>query len=82
MPNPGSFVSVPSDDLVSQFVETFLNFIGQIPTTDEQTSQEPVARARSIAGSAAAKAAIAAGALALPPGPLGWLTILPELLTV
>src|SRR5690606_20301508 len=31
---------------------------------------------------AARKAALAAGGLALPPGPLGWLTVLPELVTV
>ena len=31
---------------------------------------------------AAAKAALAAGTLALPPGPLGWATIAPEMLAV
>ncbi|MFG6465163.1 hypothetical protein [Roseateles sp. BYS87W] len=31
---------------------------------------------------AATKAALAAGSLALPPGPLGWLTIAPEMLAV
>ncbi|MDC6171408.1 hypothetical protein, partial [Paucibacter sp. XJ19-41] len=31
---------------------------------------------------AASKAALAAGALALPPGPLGWLTVVPEMMTV
>lgn len=39
------------------------------------------AAARAIDG-AARKAALAAGALALPPGPLGWATILPEMTAV
>lgn len=39
------------------------------------------AAARAIDG-AAGKAALAAGTLALPPGPLGWATIAPEMLAV
>lgn len=39
------------------------------------------AAARAIDG-AASKAALAAGTLALPPGPLGWATIAPEMLAV
>lgn len=39
------------------------------------------AAARAI-DSAAGKAALAAGTLALPPGPLGWATIAPEMLAV
>src|SRR4029453_11835577 len=38
--------------------------------------------ARQISRRAAAKAAVTAGSLAMPPGPLGWLTIAPELLAV
>lgn len=59
-----------------------MNFIGHVPASRETHSITPVERARSIANSAAAKAATTAGALALPPGPLGWATILPELVSV
>ena len=38
--------------------------------------------AKKAASDAASKAAMAAGAFALPPGPLGWLTILPEMAAV
>src|SRR5258706_7267706 len=62
--------------------EAILNFIGRVPGTAEHKSRHPAERARSIANSAAAKAALTAGSLALPPGPLGWLTILPELVAV
>ncbi|MCV2352466.1 EcsC family protein [Paucibacter sp. Y2R2-4] len=38
--------------------------------------------AQAAAADAAKKAAMAAGAFALPPGPLGWLTIVPEMAAV
>jgi hypothetical protein len=82
MPKKASSVPVPSDDLISKIVEAILNFIGQIPSTDENKSHDPVERTRSITSAAATKAAMTAGTLALPPGPLGWLTILPELITI
>jgi hypothetical protein len=62
--------------------ETVLNFIGRVPHTDEHRGNAPVERAHAIANGAARRAAAAAGSLALPPGPFGWLTILPELVAV
>jgi hypothetical protein len=59
-----------------------LDFIGSVPTSDEPRHRDPVGRARRIGQSVKAKAALASGTLALPPGPLGWLTLLPELRTV
>jgi hypothetical protein len=58
------------------------DLLGQVPDSDEKAHTDPGKRARSIANRAAAKAALSAGSLALPPGPLGWLTLLPELRTV
>jgi hypothetical protein len=58
------------------------DLLGQVPESAEQPHRDPGKRSRSIANRAAAKAALSAGSLALPPGPLGWLTILPELRTV
>ena len=65
-----------------KIAEAILSFIGRVPHTQEDKSGNPDTRARAIASAAAAKAAWTAGSLALPPGPLGWLTILPELLAV
>ncbi|MGQ0799132.1 MAG: hypothetical protein ACT4NL_03340 [Pseudomarimonas sp.] len=62
--------------------DKLLDLIGNIPPSRESASDEPKARARVVARTAATKAASAAGALALPPGPLGWLTIAPELYAV
>lgn len=39
-------------------------------------------RSQALSRKAARQAALAAGSLALPPGPLGWLTLLPELVAV
>lgn len=66
----------------NKIADAILGFIGQIPSTDERKSRSPAAHARSIANAAAAKAAITAGTFALPVGPLGWLTIMPELIAV
>lgn len=59
-----------------------LDFISKIPTSKELASKHPSDVARGKANKAAAKAALASGAIALPPGPIGWLTILPELVAV
>lgn len=62
--------------------DKLLDVVGAIPAPREGRSDDPAARARQVARTAAAKAASAAGTLALPPGPLGWLTIAPELYAV
>lgn len=63
----------------ARITRTILDVVGRIPSTDEHKAKGPDERARAIVAAAANKAALAAGTLALPPGPLGWLTILPEL---
>jgi hypothetical protein len=62
--------------------EAILGLIGQVPNTVEPKSTDPGTRARAIADRAAMTAALTAGSLALAPGPLGWLAMLPELLAV
>lgn len=62
--------------------ETILDFVGRVPATEQREHGAPEARARRIGNLAAARAAFAAGTLSLPPGVLGWLTILPEIRAV
>lgn len=62
--------------------EKLLDLVGSIPAPRETKAADPEASARMLARKAAVKAASTAGALALPPGPLGWLTIAPELYAV
>jgi hypothetical protein len=62
--------------------QTIIELLGQLPLTEEAASMAPEMRAQEIADAAARKAAVVAGTLALPPGPLGWLTVLPELYAI
>lgn len=68
--------------LSKRLTHAILEIAGRVPRTDEHKSRGPDHRARAIAAAAANKAALAAATLALPPGPLGWLTIVPELMAI
>ena len=59
-----------------------VDFVSKIPKSSVRKARDPLAAARQRANAAARSAALTAGSLALPPGPLGWLTILPEILGV
>ena len=56
--------------------------INEIPPSAEKQKSDAVFHAHKLIGEAALKAAAISGALALPPGPLGWLTILPDLAAI
>lgn len=62
--------------------QAILSLVGHVPTSKEARSKKPSIDARTKANAAAAKAALTAGALALPPGMVGWLTVLPEMVGV
>lgn len=63
-------------------VEAILRLLSRVPRTDRHVENAPRKAAREISRRAAAKAAVTAGSLAIPPGPLAWLTIVPELVAV
>lgn len=69
-------------EVVSKVAAKILSVLGEVPTSGERKSRNPAEAARKIASTAAVSAATAAGSLALPPGPLGWLTVLPEMVLV
>ena len=69
-------------EAASRVAAKILAVVGEVPDSDERRRRNPAEAARERAATAAAQAATAAGTLALPPGPLGWLTILPELIAV
>jgi len=56
--------------------------IEYIPFSSQPASNQPEAKARKLGSIAAMKAAAFSGALAMPPGPLGLLTIIPDLLGI
>src|SRR5262245_64504535 len=65
-----------------KLLEALERFLSEVPDTVELVSATPEARAKEIARRAAKKAALLAGGLALPPGPLGYLTIVPDLVGI
>jgi hypothetical protein len=74
--------SAPAGDGMAPLAASILGLVARVPPTREQAAPAAENRARAIAQAASLKASIAAGSLALPVGPLGWATILPELVTV
>jgi hypothetical protein len=58
------------------------DLVSQIPPSKEGASTSPSERSRSLTLQASAKAAVVSGTLALPPGPAGILTVIPDLLGI
>jgi hypothetical protein len=68
---------------VPALVQTaIMGVLSHVPPTREPHGTSPVTRARAIAKAAARKTATVSGSLSLPPGPVGWLTIIPDLTMV
>jgi hypothetical protein len=65
-----------------RIAQQILDFLSEIPKSREPAREHPHARAEAIAMAARRKAFLASSSLALPPGPLGWLTVLPELVAI
>lgn len=65
-----------------RIAQQILDFLSDIPSSREHAHEHPRERAEAIALAARRKAFLASSSLALPPGPLGWLTVLPELVAI
>lgn len=83
-PTSKEIVPVTADRGDSPVAKAILEFVSRIPDSDVPRAGKSSAEetCRQLASAAANKAAITAGSLALPPGPLGWLTVLPELVAI
>lgn len=66
----------------SKLANGIVELVMRIPGSDAPHADNPHAQAHRLARQAARRASLLAGSLALPPGVLGWLTILPELIGV
>jgi len=71
-----------ADSPPGRMAQALFSVVGKLPRSKEKPSATPREDARQKANATAAKAALAAGGLALPPGFIGWLTILPEMMGV
>lgn len=74
--------SIGVQPLVNNLVEAIEDVVARVPATREGQVEEPAAAARILARKAAARAAALSGALALPPGVLGLMTVLPDLVAI
>lgn len=71
-----------TNDNPNALTDAVLALVLQVPDSNEPVGQHPAERAHAIARSAARTASLVSGSLSLPPGFLGWLTVLPELVGV
>ena len=62
--------------------DAIMNLISAVPSSAEANSSTPEARAKSLARNAARTSASISGGAALAPGPLGMLTLLPDIIGV
>src|SRR5205085_7657468 len=74
--------TVYNRDMIPRIVSLLQDAFNRVPTSTEPPAANPGARAESIGKSASMKAAAISSALALPPGPAGLLTVLPDLLLI
>jgi hypothetical protein len=72
----------PATGLRHKVGDAILGLVLRVPASSEREIEQPEKRARALSRAAARQAGVMAGSLALPPGFLGWLTVLPELVGV
>jgi hypothetical protein len=70
------------EDVRQKMGDAILSLVLRVPASSENEVTQPIVRARALGRTAARQASLIAGSLALPPGFLSWLTILPELVSV
>ena len=71
-----------SEPLRAHLTNAIVDLVVQVPPSDEAAQTQPAVRAHAIARTAARRASLLAGSLSLPPGVLGWVTVLPEMVGV
>ena len=77
MSNPSPFSRGPG--VISHALHSL---VSQIPASLEAPAADPAERVKMLAKTAALKAAAVSGSFTLPPGPLGLVTVIPDLLAV
>src|SRR5262249_31097864 len=74
--------ATPDEGQLQRLLDVLEHFLTRIPDSSEPEGRSPEERARKTARNAARKAALLSGGLALPPGPLGYVTIIPDLVAI
>ena len=65
--------------IAEQLADAVMRLIGRVPASDLPVSDTPAGRAEAIILSASKKSAAISASLAMPPGPWGMLTVIPDL---
>jgi hypothetical protein len=65
-----------------QLSDVILDLVLSVPSSRERALPQPQERAHRVARSASRTASVISGSLSLPPGLLGWVTVVPELVGV
>jgi hypothetical protein len=73
---------IVAQPLIDNVVDAIEDIVARVPSSREHVVVVPVVAARALARRSAARAAALSGALALPPGVLGMLTVLPDLIAI
>lgn len=68
--------------LMERIANALVGVVSHVPSSQETATSTPRDHARALALRASSHAAMVSGTLALPPGPLGIITILPDLQTI
>jgi hypothetical protein len=72
----------PDNPAVKEIVKYLLILVSEVPNSELEAVDDPEREAKVLINKAAAKAAVTSGAMSIPPGPMGMLTILPDLYLV
>jgi len=70
------------EEVLTKIMNFIMNLVSDIPSSEELISKEPKERAKNIVLTASSKAALVSGTLSLPPGPIGMLTVLPDIVAI
>ena len=70
----------PGDPGSNPIFKAIYDLVTSVPLSGEPTNSEPKSRAESIVELAAKKSSAIAAGMALPPGPYGMLTVIPDLI--
>jgi len=68
--------------IATEIGQSIMDAVAEVPPSSRRKSKDAVAESRTTISKAAGKASLTAGAFAMPLGPIGWLTILPEMIAV
>jgi hypothetical protein len=77
-----SVSSVAVQTVTGTIVDAIENAVSHVPASRQRAVQQPALAARKLAHKAARRAAALSGTLALPPGALGMLTVIPDLIAI